>query len=853
MNRKPLAIEYPELLDEWDYSKNDEICSPEEVTSGSNKKVWWICKNGHSFQQSINHRTTRGSGCPYCAGKKVLTGFNDLKTLKPELVAEWDYDKNIDISPEMISVHSNKFAWWKCLKCGNEWRAKIETRAYGSVCPKCAKKNRAVSFRESTYLRRGINDLETLRPDLAQEWDYTKNQGLRPNDFTCGSKEKVWWRCETCGNEWQATISNRVGKNSGCPKCMKHERTSFPEQALLFYIHQIYPNAENSYTDIFYPSKRELDIFIPDINTGIEYDGIAWHSNERSIKVSREKYDVCKKKSIKLIRVSEIDNDFKANCDYFIFRRGFTDESLDNAISQTLGLISDATIDVDVTRDRNIIVKQFISVIKNKSIAIKCPELIKEWDLEKNDGITPAMVNANSNIKYWWKCNLGHSFKQAPSARYMRRQGCPICSGRSVLSGFNDLEFRYPDIAKEWDETKNDGKKPSEVAPGSQKKYWWKCDKGHSYLATPNARTALHSGCPYCNGQLVLAGFNDLATTNSEMLAIWDYNKNEVSPQSVSSGSGKVVWWRCEKGHSWERAISYQVQNNFCPICNYKIPVEGVNDLLTTDPTLAAEWDYDKNQLLPTEITRRYDKHVWWKCIECGTSWKQKVSTRVRVGIGCPKCGYTRKMQKTIEARVIKNEKDLKTMFPEIAAEWDYERNDGLDPARISFGSNKKGWWICPNGHHYEAWITDRTGKKKTGCPYCAQKRIGHNLAETNPNLVGEWDYSSNAPLTPMDVIKSSNQKVWWICPNGHHYEAIIKNRANKNGTGCPICALNNRTRAKHKAIQCIETGQVFGSIKEAIEFVGGSPGAFTNCLKGRTKTAAGFHWKYADADNSSH
>lgn len=80
----------PEFILEWDYEKN--VISPHEIKAGSGTKVWWKCKEGHSWKASPNHRK-KGRGCPICSGKKVLVGVNDLKTINPEIVKEWDYEK----------------------------------------------------------------------------------------------------------------------------------------------------------------------------------------------------------------------------------------------------------------------------------------------------------------------------------------------------------------------------------------------------------------------------------------------------------------------------------------------------------------------------------------------------------------------------------------------------------------------------------------------------------------------------------------------------------------------------------------------------------------------------------------
>ena len=243
MSSKPkriFAFERPDLLKEWDYKKNDLICSPDEIGYKSNKKVWWICPKGHSYDQTVDKRVSRNSTCPICSNKRILTGYNDLKTLNPNLVSEWNYEKNETLSPDTVSLHSNKWAWWKCIFCGHEWKTKINDRANGRGCPVCAKLIRGRSYIES-QLNRGINDFKTLFPNIAEEWDDDKNE-LSPSEYTSSSMYKAWWKCSVCGNGWQATIANRAQKQSGCPKCMKHQRTSFPEQALLFYIKNMNKN-----------------------------------------------------------------------------------------------------------------------------------------------------------------------------------------------------------------------------------------------------------------------------------------------------------------------------------------------------------------------------------------------------------------------------------------------------------------------------------------------------------------------------------------------------------------------------------------------------------------------------------
>lgn len=117
------------------FSLNNGL-SPDSVTKGSSKKVWWTCENGHTYEATIANRV-HGRGCPICAGKKIIPGINDLATLDLKLESEWNYSKNQGINPHTISPNSHKKAWWICPQ-GHEWEAEIKSRHHGSGCPYCA-------------------------------------------------------------------------------------------------------------------------------------------------------------------------------------------------------------------------------------------------------------------------------------------------------------------------------------------------------------------------------------------------------------------------------------------------------------------------------------------------------------------------------------------------------------------------------------------------------------------------------------------------------------------------------------------------------------------------------------------
>lgn len=203
-----LAAIAPELLSEWDVEKNAPL-TPEQVLAGTHRKIWWRCKKGHSWQAAAVSRIRNRTECPVCAGKKVISGENDLATVFPQLAAQWDTEKNGSLTPEAVSPNSNRRVWWKCEK-GHAYCAVIAYRAQSSSgCPYCA--NRKVLP--------GFNDLATLDPAVAKEWHPTLNGALTPEMVTVGSHRKVWWQC-TCGHVWKAAIYPRTGKQRcGCPVC----------------------------------------------------------------------------------------------------------------------------------------------------------------------------------------------------------------------------------------------------------------------------------------------------------------------------------------------------------------------------------------------------------------------------------------------------------------------------------------------------------------------------------------------------------------------------------------------------------------------------------------------------------
>lgn len=194
--------------------------------------------------------------------------------------------------------------------------------------------------------------------------------------------------------------------------------------------------------------------------------------------------------------------------------------------------------------------------------------------------------------------------------------------------------------------------------------------------------------------------------------------------------------------------------------------------LVSEIPELMKDWDWEKNEVSPDEITCGMHKQICRKCHKCGYRWESRVDTAVKSKhIGCPVC----RKDKFVD------------LFPSIASEFDVEKNIGVDINTLSPSSNKKLWWKCSKGHKWEAFVYNRT-KRGDGCPYCSGKLATeeNNLLVLYPDVIKYWDCDKNSGLDPKDVLPMSNKKVWWVCTEGHSYYTAVFNWTRKHG--CTYC-----------------------------------------------------------------
>lgn len=692
-----LAKEYPEIAAEWDYILNKEK-KPEDFSPHSNQKVWWKCTYNplHKWKARISNRTSLGRGCPQCAKEFKMSYparalFYYLRQACPSCTCEEpfrQYKIDIFLPEQKLALEHDGYYYHSSIADRKKAERKdlaLNEAGYQvlRICdskdqadPVIIQKNKILyKFDErNQYLNQmiiavfcclGLSPLDidhqrdqyeinqmyfherkkrTLAveyPEIAQEWSRCNPD--EPDTVFSGSPRKVWWHCPKCQQEYQATIANRTKRGSGCPFC----------------------------------------------------------ANLRA---------------------------YEENC-----------------------------------------------------LATLRPEIAAQWHPELNLPLTPNDVVPGSEKEVYWTCLEGHVWKASVCSRTNPRESrCPICYPRTMAEP-GVVPLIDSSLVQIWHPTKNLPLMPRDVAIQSNKKLWWKCEKGHEWQSAPKHlyRLAPSKRCPYCNDRAVCAE-NSLLAKNPELAQEWDDERNfPLKPDQVLYCSGKKYWWR--RGEFvWQASVKErQKKGSGIPRSQYLDCYKHLR-LSVTHPELTAQWDSLKNMpLTPDRVTARSTRKVWWRC-EHGHTWQSAVNKRIR-GDGCPYCSGRRPSR----------EYCLQTCCPAIAAQWHPEKNGGLTPWDVTPGSGKAVWWRCEKGHEWKTSVANRS-RRGHKCPYCTDhsKRLG-SIAEERPALLEEWDDKKNV-IKPQDCPARSNKKVWWKCKVcGHEWKTSPDSRF--CGSGCPVCAKKQR------------------------------------------------------------
>jgi len=364
------------------------------------------------------------------------------------------------------------------------------------------------------------------------------------------SHRKFHWKCPR-GHKWRATVGDVV-RYRGCARCSG--KISAPQKRLYAELSLVFPDAVLRHR----LDGIECDVFLPSIETVIEYDGWYYHRNRRPFDVRNTRQ--LTRKGIRVIRVRERPLRRVTASDVFVqpvTRR--SDWDLCRPVCLRLrALLKMSNPHVyrklhKYLHEEKLQNESLYSVLlahktappPGKSLADLFPAIAREFDEERNGGLTAKDVGISSHWKYNWKClkNPEHRWSATIGHR-VRPQGCPFCSGRRASPDYC-LAVIAPEIARQWHPTKNGNLTPYDVSPNSGKRQWFLCDVcGWEWEAAINNRRK--TGCPCCAGK-VLTDANRLSKVKPELVAEWHPTKNKLRPDQVFAYSHDRAWWRCRR------------------------------------------------------------------------------------------------------------------------------------------------------------------------------------------------------------------------------------------------------------------------------------------------------------------
>ena len=546
-----LGVLFPEVAAEWDNEKNSGV-TPFQVTPKSNKSFWWRCANGHSWEAVVANR--HKAGCPACysLAHHIHTGTKLAEMT--DLFAELSDDEQDKVKLGQLSKGDRTKVKWKCKTCKEIWENQIGKRAVnGQGCPYCAGKKVAPN---------GWNSLAQLHPDLIREWNYNLNK-LDPQKITPGSHSRVHWKCRR-GHQWNTVVAQRASQGTGCPLCSP--QISKPQKRLYAELKVVF-GEEVALSERI--DKMEVDLYVPKYKIGIEYDGEYFHRSERKASLDSQKEIRLKALGISIFRIRAVGLADLPGSNSVLESEDDSPETIKSLIRLIMSKIELEPADAlrlddylkhsDYVNDEYYreLVLEHNKPILQKSLAHLNPELVKEWSDRNSD--TPEDVTPGFDGKRWWKCQTcSREWQAQVYSRARLGTGCRFCFG-NFANDERNLALAFPSIASEWHPHKNGTLTPYEVAPKGLAKVWWQCSEGHEWEMTVGNRTTKGQKCPYCQNKRPHA-LHNLLVKHPGVAALLDWELTGKDATQLTPNSGHIAFWKCPRGHVWEKKVDHQVR-----------------------------------------------------------------------------------------------------------------------------------------------------------------------------------------------------------------------------------------------------------------------------------------------------
>ncbi|MDQ6598087.1 zinc-ribbon domain-containing protein [Bacillus salipaludis] len=637
-------------------------------------------------------------------------------------------------------------------------------------------------------------------PTLASEWDMEKNFPLTQADVNVSYEGKVGWKCIK-NHSWEAIVRNR-NKGNGCPECNDERKSKRKDGEPS--LKEVYPQIAKEW----HPTKNNISI------------------KDVRIKSNKKLWWRCVKGHEWQTTVSNRTRDVGGGCPYCSGYYASPENNL-QAIHPVIAREWHPTLNSDTPYDVTPMSKQkrywlchkghitYLAVQK-KVVSKACPDCLKKEKTSFPEWVIYFYVNKvfkraqkgviyNSPSQFHLDCliediNLAIEYDGSFFHRDVERD---IRKDRSLKNNRENLiliRFR------------EDGC-PEYTSP-NQNVHFWQVQKSESSLRN-NIQLLFRwieeniKGIPHIEVDIDIdrdrteirdlivhwEKANSLEKSHPELVVQWHPTQNGTfKPSHITKGSDEKVCWQCDSGHSWQATVSSRVAGSGCPYCSNRY-IGSDNNITITHPEIADQWHPELNGEHTPDLYSSGNSYykAWWKCLKDSShAWQALISSRIKDKSGFPFCS----------GHKATHHNNLAITHPDIAMYWNWELNT-ITPFEVKRFSNRKVWWRCDisPSHVWEAVISHRT--EKSGCPYCTNKIVSdeNNLAVTHPQIAEEWHSKKNGTITPREVTKGSDKRIWWVCSERHEWQTKVYNRTKINGTNCPKCSKMKKRFTKDSSL----------------------------------------------------
>lgn len=664
--------------------------------------------------------------------------MSDFITDFPALLKYWNFDSNIKLEIEKLAITSKKHVSWKCPNCSYEWKASVaksykQVLNHTKICPVCDL---------GEVLVKGENAISDRFPNFLEyiNFHYENIESIQNEieNLTFTSKRLFHFKCPTCHVGWKDVANTSRLLTKKLNKKVVHAGCNEYKHCVPFY--KAYPNLGKIYLSGGY---NEL-----------EFEKLTLSDN---VTIPRKwKCDKCKL---------------------------FFDLSIDKLISRIKrnGFYCtkcEATFDTAIK-------------VNVKPLSYTDKHLLDQ--LVKNH-IKKNMIDCLSNIVATWKCMKCNGEYECSVVK-RHQEGCPYCSDKQMLKGYNTLQETHPYLEKFWD--KSNDKSISEYWHKSFDVLNWKCPCCNiqfqcspvEMISRTNLENSNFETCPKNCDWNKLVFNNDIFHNSPRLRKEWSKKNNIPVHLALSHIDTKKYWWNCSICQG-EYLCSIPIRREVidsCPYCNDEQPLKGYNTISDIHPELTSYWS-SKNTQKIDEITlsEAKNKKYIWLCDCCNLEFNEKLSIVLdkfsninnrELKKICPYCNK----------KIPKPEESLGYKKPFLKSEW-LENING-DIYNVFSNSNDIIEWICRKCHrNFKAKISNRAEDDKC-CPYCSNRILikGINdLATTHPHLIKEWSNLNDRQLSCLT--NKSSYKAWWKCSVcSNTYQQVVSSKLISK-TSCPYC-----------------------------------------------------------------